>query len=54
MFNEYTHEKQKTAKAEFPGQFDTNSIALCLSFSLIQEKTQHCSLWSDSIHGHIF
>ena len=41
---------KKTAKAEFPGQFDSNSIALCLSFSRIQEKIQHCSLWSDSIH----
>ena len=41
---------KQIAKAEFPGQFDSNSIALCLSFSKIQEKIQHCSLWSDSIH----
>ena len=57
MFNEYTHKKKKqtnkqtkNAKVEFPGQFNSNSIALCLSFSRIQEKTQHCSLWSDSKH----
>ena len=40
---------KKNAKAELPGQFDSNSIALCLSFSRIQEKIQHCSLWSYSI-----
>ena len=66
LFNGYTHENQKkktkqnktknknkqkkNAKVEFLGQFDSNSIALCLSFSRIQEKIQHCSLWSDSIH----